>query len=163
MLLVRYNHFLHYQFLCYVVIALIFIKIGLKLSYFCQKNTKFSSAWGSAHHTLCFRWLGALPADPSCLRWLGIRSHNAPSHCRFLATGLHEEKIYCTLLPDSIYIRFNFKYAWNVWRRCSHSQRCIIRPKVFHPVILHRKIISRKTFHLYQPRFGFGLDEVFCS
>ena len=28
--------------------SIIFIKIGLKLSYFCKKNTKFSSAGGSA-------------------------------------------------------------------------------------------------------------------
>ena len=51
--------------------ALIFIKIGLKLSYFCQKKSFFSSASGSDPHTLCLRWLGVLPPDPNCLRWLG--------------------------------------------------------------------------------------------
>ena len=48
MQLVRYNDFFALLILCHVLIALIFIKIGLKLSYFCQKNKNFSSAWGSA-------------------------------------------------------------------------------------------------------------------
>ena len=41
--------------------SIIFIKIGLKLSYFCQKNTNFSSAEGSAPRPPCLQRLGALP------------------------------------------------------------------------------------------------------
>ena len=48
MQLVRHNHFFALLIISHVLIALIFIKIGLKLSYFCQKNKKFSSAGGSA-------------------------------------------------------------------------------------------------------------------
>ena len=43
--------------------SIIFIKIGLKLSYFSQKNTNFSSAGGSAPRPPCLRRLGALPPD----------------------------------------------------------------------------------------------------
>ena len=40
-------------------------------------------------------------------------------------------------------------------------KRCIIGPKVFHPVILNTEKLSQKSFHLHQPHFGFGRDEVF--
>ena len=40
--------FLHCSFLFRGLIALIFIKIDPKLSYFCQKNANFLSAVGSA-------------------------------------------------------------------------------------------------------------------
>ena len=36
------------QLLCHILKALFFIKIALKLSYFCKKNAKFSSARSSA-------------------------------------------------------------------------------------------------------------------
>ena len=52
------------QFLCYVLKTLFFIKIALKLSYFCKKNAKFSSAGGSAPRPLCLRRLGASLPDP---------------------------------------------------------------------------------------------------
>ena len=38
-------------------------------------------------------------------------------------------------------------------------KRCIIRPKVFHPVILIHKNYLKKSFYLDQPHFG--RDEVF--
>ena len=48
-----------------------FYQNSLKLSYFCQKKSFFSSAGGSNPHTLCLRWLRVFPPDPNCLRWLG--------------------------------------------------------------------------------------------
>ena len=43
-----FNHVLLCKLLCHIPKAIIFIKIGLKLSYFLQKNTKSLSAVGSA-------------------------------------------------------------------------------------------------------------------
>ena len=43
-----YNHAFALLILFQVLIALIFVKIGLKLSDFCQKKTKCFSAGGSA-------------------------------------------------------------------------------------------------------------------
>ena len=37
-------------------------------------------------------------------------------------------------------------------------KRCIIRPKVFHPVT---EKLSQKSFYLHQPHFGFRCDEFF--
>ena len=53
------------QFLCHVLKALFFITVALKLSYFCKKNAKFSSAGGSA-----------------------CRPPEQPPYCRCLATRL---------------------------------------------------------------------------
>ena len=120
------------------------------------------SAGGSATHILCFRWLGAWPPDPICLRWLGIRPQTPttpPFYCRFLATGLREEKFtarYCR--P-----RFGFNMPGTFDEDVLIHKRCIIRPKVFHPVILIQKNYLKKTFHLHQLHFGFDRDEVFFS
>ena len=42
-------------------------------------------------------------------------------------------------------------------------KRCIIRPKVFHPVTLIQKSYLKKSFYFHQNQFGFGCDEVFSS
>ena len=55
------------------------IRTSLKLSYFCQKNTKFSSAGGSASKRQCLRWLRVCPQTPS-------PSNSPPCYCRFLTT-----------------------------------------------------------------------------
>ena len=97
---------------------------------------------------------GIRPPDPA-----------TPSpHRRFLATRLHEQKFtarYCRP-PFVGLLAFSLKYAWNVWRRCSHSQTmyCILRPKVFHLIILIQKNYLKKSFHLHQSHFGFGREEV---
>ena len=69
---------LRYQFLCHVLNALSFIKIALKLSYFCQKMQNFralgalppdpraSCSWGQSPQTPSLGQLGALPPD---LHW----------------------------------------------------------------------------------------------
>ena len=67
---------LRWQFLCHVLKALFFIKIALKLSYFCKKMQNFqalgaeppdpraSGGWGLCPQTPSFRQLGASPPDP---------------------------------------------------------------------------------------------------
>ena len=55
--------------------ALIFIKIGLKLSYFAKKSF-FSSAGGSDPHTLCLQWLGVLPQTLIASNGWGICPQN---------------------------------------------------------------------------------------
>ena len=57
--------FLQCLFLCRVLIPLIFIKIGLKLSYFCQKETKLLSAGGPVPRpSNGSQRLGGPPTDP---------------------------------------------------------------------------------------------------
>ena len=105
--------------------ALIFIKIGLKLSYFSPKKSFFSSAGGSDPHTLCLRWLGILPPGPQLPPVVGgyaPRPHNASPHRRFFSTRLHEEKFTARYCRPPFVLAFGFKYTWNVWQRCSHSQ-----------------------------------------
>ena len=69
---------LHCQFLSHVLKALFFIKVALKLSYFCKKKF-FFERWGLRPRTLNgLRQLGAMPPDPQ----------HTPPHCEFLATRL---------------------------------------------------------------------------
>ena len=43
--------FLHCQFLCHALIVLIFIKIELKISYFCPPKNKIFKRWGLGPQT----------------------------------------------------------------------------------------------------------------
>ena len=142
--------------------ALIFIKIGLKLSYFCQKNKNFSSPMGSAPTPYASSGWGPCP-DPNCLRWLGdppTDPRNVPPHCRFLVTGMLEEKFTVRYCRHPFILAFDFKYAWNVWRRrCSHSQTVYNTAKSISPGNTYTEKLSQKSFHLHQPHFG--RDEVF--
>ena len=69
---------LRHQFQCYALKALSFIKIAIKLSYFCQKLQNF-------------RALRAPPPNPYWPPAAGgsaPRPTKQPSHCEFLATRL---------------------------------------------------------------------------
>ena len=75
------------QFLCHVLIALFFIKIALKLSYFCKKmqifqalgapppDPRISGGWGLRPQTPSLRHLGASSPDP---RWPLAAGGSAP-------------------------------------------------------------------------------------
>ena len=91
--------------------SIIFIKIGLNLNYFCQKNTKFSSAGGSAPRPPCLRRLGALPPDPQSPAVKGY-APTPPTGGPYTATSL---QIFCHA-PDR-------KYAKQI---CATSRRLII-------------------------------------
>ena len=130
---------------------MIFIKIGLKLSYFCQKNKKFSRAGVSAPTPYASGGWGSAPRPPQ-----------RPPHCNFLVTGMLEEKFTARYCRHPLILAFDFKYAWNVWRRrCSHSQTVYNTAKSISPGSTYTEKLSQKSFHLHQPHFGFGRDEVF--
>ena len=78
---------LHCQFLCYVLKPLFFIKIALKLSYFCKKMQNFRAlgtpppdprASGGCPAPIVLRRLEAPPPNPKI----------SPPNCEFLATRL---------------------------------------------------------------------------
>ena len=72
------------QFLCHVLKALFFIKIALKLSYFCKKmqnlralgaqpsEVRASGGWGLCPQTPSLHQLGAHPQTPIGLRQQGV-------------------------------------------------------------------------------------------
>ena len=130
--------------------ALIFIKIGLKLSDFCQKKSFFSSAGGFDPHSLCLRWLGVLPPDPTTPPpiadfWLRACMKKNLLH---VTAGLHLYQLLVLNIPGTFGEEDVLIH-----------KRCIIRPKVFHPVILIQKNFLKKSFHLHQSHFG--RDEAF--
>ena len=86
------------RFLCHVLNALFFIKIALKLSYFCKKMQNFqalgapppdpraSGSWRLCSLTFSLRLLGASPPDLIGLRRLGALPpdpQNSPSISNF--------------------------------------------------------------------------------
>ena len=105
---------------------------------------------------------GGLAPDPNCLRWLGDPPPQRRPHCKFLVTGMLEEKFTARYCQHSFILAFDFKYAWNVWRRrCSHSQTVYNTVKSISPGNTYTEKLSQKSFHLHQPHFGIGRDEVF--
>ena len=82
---------LRYQFLCHVLKALFFIKIALKLSYFCKKMQNFRALGAPPLRPPCLRQLRALPPDP---RWPPAAGGSAPRppqqapYYEFLSTRL---------------------------------------------------------------------------
>ena len=107
---------------------------------------------------------GGLAPDPNCLRCLGDPPpdpRNVP-HCKFLVTGMLEEKFTARYCRHPFILAFDFKYAWNVWRRrCFHSQTVYNTAKSISPGNTYTEKLSQKSFHLHQPHFG--RDEVFSS
>ena len=73
-----------------------------------------------------------------------------------------EEKFTACYCRHPFILAFDFKYAWNVWRRrCSHSQTVYNTAKSISLGNTYTKKLSQKSFHLHQPHFGFGRNEVF--
>ena len=108
-------------------------------------------AGGLAPDSNCLRWLGDPPPDPA----------TSPPHCKFLVTGMLE-KFTARDYRHPFILAFDFKYVWNVWRRrCSHSQTVYNTAKSISPGNTYTEKLSQKFFHLHQPHFGFGRDEVF--
>ena len=126
--------------------ALIFIKIGLKLSYFCQKKIFFSSAGGSDPHTHASGGWGSCLQTPNASGGWGSapRPHNASPHHRFLATRL-EEKFTARYCRPPFVLAFGFKCTWNVSRRrCSHSQTVYNTAKSVPPGNAYTEKLSQK-------------------
>ena len=73
-----------------------------------------------------------------------------------------EEKFTARYCRHPFILAFDFKYAWNVWRRrCSHSQTVYNTARSISPGNTYTENLSQKSFHLHQPHFGFGRDEFF--
>ena len=128
--------------------ALIFIKIGLKLSYFCQKKSFFSSAGGSdPPHPMppVAGGLAPRPQLPPVVGGSAPRLRNASPHRRFLAARQHEEKFTTRYCRPPFVLAFGFKYAWNVWRRrCSHSPTEYNTAKSISPGNTYTEKLSQK-------------------
>ena len=165
MQLVLYNHFLHCLFLCHVLIALIFIKIGLKLSYFCQKNFR---AQGDPPPTpyASGGW-GPCPQTPIASGGWEIHSQThttPPPLCRFLATGLHEEKFTARFCRPPFILAFGFKYAWNALRICSHSRTVYNTAKSISPGNTYTEKLSQKNpFICTNPTLALAMMRFFLS
>ena len=158
---------------------MIFIKISLKLSYFCQKNKIFSRAGGSAPTPYAYGGWGPCPRPqlPPVVGGSAPRPLQRPPPLQifgykflikkkkkkfFLVTGMLEEKFTARYCRHPFILAFDFKYACNVWRRrCSHSQTVYNTAKSISPGNTYTEKLSQKSFHLHQPHFGFGRYEVF--
>ena len=137
-----------------------------KIKIFLPKKYKFFERWGIRPYTLCLRWLGALPPTPIVYGVWEIRPQipatSPRPHCRFLVTGMLEEKFTARYCRHPFILAFGFKYAWNVWRRrWSYLQTVYNAAKSISPGNTYTEKLSQKSFHLHQPHFGFGRDEVF--
>ena len=108
---------------------------------------------------------GGLAPTPIAFGGWGIRPQTpatSPLHCKFLVTGMLEEKFSARYCRQLFKLAFDVKYAWNVWqRRCSHSQTMYNTAKSISSSNTYTEKLSQKSFHLHQPNFGFGHDEVF--
>ena len=144
---------------------MIFIKIGLKLRYFCQKNKNFSRAGGSAPTPYASGGWGPcsqLQLPPVVGGSAPRPLQRPPLHFKFLVTGMLEENFTARYCRYPFLSAFDFKYACNVWRRrCSHSQTMYNTAKSISPGNTYTEKLSQKSFHLHQPHFGFGRDEFF--
>ena len=139
-----------------------FYQKGLKLSYFCQKNKNFSRAGGSTPTPYASGGWGPCPRPqlPPVVGGSAPRPPQLPPHRKFLVTGMLEEKFTARYCRHPFILAFDFKYAWNVWRRrCSHSQTVYNTAKSISPGNTYTEKLSQKSFHLHQPHFG--RDEVF--
>ena len=143
--------------------ALIFIKIGLKLSYFCQKKIFFRVLVDPTPTPYASCGWGSCPQTPNASGGWGSAPipHNASPHRRFLATRL-EEKFTARYCQPPFVLAFGFKCIWNVWRRrCSHSQTVYNTAKSVPPgnaytEKLFQKILSSAPIPLWLwPRWGF--------
>ena len=132
-----------------IKIALIFIKIGLKRSYFCQRNKKFRALGGSAPTPYVYR--GRKPCfqtPPIASGSLGIFPQiprTTSPRCRFLAALLHEQKFTARYCRPPFTLAFCFKCVWNVWqRRLSHSQMVYNTAKSISLANTYTKKLSQK-------------------
>ena len=126
---------------------LIFIKIGLKLSYFCQKKVFFECWWIRPRHPMppVAGGLAPRPQLPPVVGGSAPRPCNTFPHRRFLATRLHEEKFTARYCQPPFVLAFGFKYTWNVWqRRRFHSQTVHNMAKSISPGNTYTEKLSQK-------------------
>ena len=85
-------------------------------------------------------------------------------HRRFLATRLHEEKFTarCCWPPFVLAFGFNMPGTFGKEDVLIHK-RCIIRPKIFHPVILIQKNYLKNPFICTNPTLALAAMRFFIS
>ena len=146
--------------------ALIFIKIGLKLSYLCQKKFFFECWWIRPPHPMppVAGGLAPRPQLPPVVGGSAPRPRNASPHRRFLATRLHEEKFTARYCRPPFVLAFGFKYTWKFGEEdVLIHKRCIIRPKVFHLIILIQKNYLKNPFICTNPTLALAAMRFFLS
>ena len=128
--------------------ALIFIKIGLKIKLFLPKKVFFRVLVEPTPRPYASGGWGSCPQSPIASGDWGIRPQTPQRlpHRRFLATRLHEEKFTARCCQPPFVLAFGFKYAWNVWRRCSHSQTEYDTAKSISPGNTYTEKLSQKIF-----------------
>ena len=96
-----------------------------KIKLFLLKKKFFFESWGIRPPHLMPPVAGGLaprPQLPPVVGGSALRPATPPPVRRFLATRLHEEKFTARYCWPPFVLAFDFKYAWNVWRRrCSYS------------------------------------------
>ena len=163
--LVRYNHFCAANLMPRIN-GINFYHNRSKLSYFCQKKKVFFECWWIRSPHPMPPVAGGLAPRPQLPPVVG---GSAPRPCNtspiadfwlracmkknllHVTAGLHLYKLLVLNIPGT----FGEEDV------LIHKRRPIIRPKVFHPVILIQKNYLKKSFHLHQSHFGLGRDKVF--
>ena len=102
---------------------------------------------------------GGLPPDSNCLPWLGdpLPDPATPPPIADFWLGACMKKNLLHVTAGLLVL--NMPETFGKEDVLIHK-RCIIRPKVFQPIILLQKNYL-KSFHLHQSHFGFGREEVF--
>ena len=132
-----------------------------KIKLFLPKKLKFFESWGIRSTPYASGGWGPCPRPqlPLVVGGSAPRPPQRPPHCKFLVTGMLEEKFTARYCRHPFILAFDFKYAWNVWRRRYNT--VYNTAKSISPGNTYTEKLSQKSFHLHQPHFGFGRDEVF--
>ena len=92
------------------------------------------------------------PRPPIASSGRGIRPQppQRPSHYKFLAMRLHEKEFTARYYRPPFILTFSFHVSGTFGKEdVLIYKRCIIRPKVFHPVILTEKNYLKKFLYLH--------------
>ena len=142
-----------------------FYQLRPKIKLFLPKKKNFFECWGLSPHTLCLRWLGTLPPDhqlPPVVGGSAPRPPQHPSHYKFLAMRLHEKEFTAHYNRPPFILAFGIHVSGMFGEEdVLIHKRCIIQPKVFHPVILIQKNFLKKSFYLHQPTLALAAMRFF--
>ena len=112
------------QFQCRVLKALFFIKITIKLSYFCKKKSKIFERWGLRPQTFVPSAAGACPQTAIGRPAIGLRRLGTPplgpwTHSPPLRISGYAPVTHCCIKPVSV---------WGFCSQFSFSLKMLSRP-----------------------------------